>query len=279
MKKSIIVCLGLFTLVACSEDTYFETDKSTESGAVENSSGGIAPPTTSSGYNSPFDLPNVKSSGVKTTFKNNTPLVLELTPYGQDIHRQLFLSAHNIYPPYATGIITDLNPIPGASFNVMPGTVETNMDFNAPLAVHAPPYTSSGGSIIYDFGSWTPNFRMYHHGKIYYFEYKIFDQMGNVLANGYIKHNFYNDNETWQDIISDPDWELVGEVASLLPMHDVAVMYNTVWDEMCLTNKVGYAAAGYAPLPSSVDVVDPVTGVMHTLEFRSTGTGIYVDFN
>ena len=52
MKKSIITLMGLFTLFACSEDAYREADQLTETGTVENNSGGgIMPPTTSPGYN------------------------------------------------------------------------------------------------------------------------------------------------------------------------------------------------------------------------------------
>ena len=52
MKKSIIALMGLFTLVACSEDVYREADQMTETETVEhNSGGGIMPLTTSPGYN------------------------------------------------------------------------------------------------------------------------------------------------------------------------------------------------------------------------------------
>jgi len=54
MKKSIIALLGLFTLVACSEDAYQEADKRSETGTVENDSGSMMPMTVSSGYRSPF---------------------------------------------------------------------------------------------------------------------------------------------------------------------------------------------------------------------------------
>lgn len=278
MKKISIALLGLFTLVACSEDAY-EADKLTETGSVENNSGGtMMPMTVSTGYDSPFQpYGSPSNKGFTTTFTNNTPLNLSLQPYGEDMHMQTFLSVNLIYPPYNTGILAELKPMPGASFNVMAGTVETNSDIGAPLAVNAPPYTNSGGTIIYDFGSWSPNWRMYHYGKIYYFRYKIFDNTGNVLADGYIKHKFYNDTDDSNNITD--EWQLVGEVLSLAPMYDVVVMYNRDWDEMCLTNREDYSTNGYDPLPSSVDVVDPVTGAMHTLEFTSTQFGIYVNFN
>ena len=75
----------------------------------------------------------------------------------------------------------------------------------------------------------------------------------------------------------DPNWQLVTDVPDLAP-YDVVVMYHPDWHEMCLTNNVGYAPAA-DPLPSSVDLTDPVTGTVHTLEFTSDINGIYVYFD
>ncbi|RRA93299.1 hypothetical protein [Paenimyroides viscosum] len=281
MKKSIIALMGLFTLVACSEDAYQEVDERVESGSLENNSGGtMMPMTISTGYDSPFQpYGSSDNENITTTFRNNTPLLLELTPFGEEMHAQTFLIANNVYflPPPRTDYT--LNPIPSTSFNVMAGTVETNLDDGAPMAVNAPPYTNSLGSIIYDFGSWTPNWRFYHYGKIYYFKYKIFDNLGNVLKDGVIKHKFYDDADEASTFPASSKWKLVGEVPSLKPMYDVVVMYNEDWDEMCLTNKDGYSANGFDPLPSSVDVVDPNTGTTHVLEFTTDQWGVYVNFN
>ena len=282
MKKSIIALMGLFTLVACSEDAYQEVDERVESGSLENNSGGtMMPMTVSSGYDSPFEpYGSSNNENIATIFRNNTPLNVSLQPFGEDMHVQTFLNVNTItYPPSSIGALANLKPIAGASFNVMAGTVETNLDDGAPMAVNAPPYTNSLGSIIYDFGSWTPNWRMYHYGKIYYFKYKIFDSMGNVLADGYIKHKFYNDIDDVNSFPASSEWKWVGAVPSLGPMYDVAVMYNQDWDEMCLTNNDNYSANGFDPLPSSVDVVDPSTGTTHTLSFTSDVNGVYVNFN
>jgi len=279
MKKSIIALLGLFMLVACNEDTYQEIDEKLESESLNNNSGDTKMPmTVSSGYDSPFQpYSSSLNMNIRTIFRNNTPLNVSLEPFGEDMHVQTFLNANGFSPFLSpTTPIADLKPIPSTSFNVMAGTVETNRDSGAPLAVNAPPYTNSTGSIIYDFGSWTPNWRMYHYGKIYYFRYKIFDNMGNVLKDGYIKHKFYNDTDDASVFSASSGWQLVGQVPSLAPMYDVVVMYNQDWDEMCLTNRDGYSTD---PLPSSVDVVDPNTGTTHILEFTSDQFGVYVNFN
>ena len=144
------------------------------------------------------------------------------------------------------------------------------------MSVNVPPYSNLQAAIVYDFGNTYINFRMLHYGKIYYFYYKIFDSMGNVAADGYIKHKFHDDTDDYNDItMFDPNWQLVtDDVPNLAPMYDVAVMYYVGQDEMCLTNN-----KGTAPLPSSVDVTDPVTGTVHTLEFTSDINGIYVYFD
>lgn len=272
MKKSIIALIGLFTLVACSEDSYEEADKMSETDSGINT----VPTTVSSGYDSPFQPAGSSlNKGILTVFKNYTPLNIELEPFGEDMHVQTFLGAvGGTYPPM--GIAHSFVPVSGGNFQVLSGTSETNRDPGAPLAVNAPPYSNSVGSIIYDFGSFTTNFRMLHYGKIYYFRYKIFDKGGNVIDSGYIKHKFYNDTDDWQTInATSPDWDVVADVPGLAPMYDAVVMYNTTWDEMCLTNKDGYTTP---PLPSQVSITDPATGTAHTLEFTSDTNGIYVNF-
>ncbi len=274
MKKSIIALLGGFTLVACSDDAVQEADKMSETGSGINT----VPMTVSSGYDSPFQPAGSSlNKGIVTVFKNNTPLNLELEPFGEDMHVQTFLGAvGGTYPPMG-GIVYNFFPVSGGNFQVLSGTSETNRDPGAPLAVNALPYSNSVGSIIYDFGSFTTNFRMLHYGKVYYFRYKVFDNSGNVIDFGYIKHKFYNDTDDWQTINAiSPDWDVVADVPGLAPMYDVVVMYNTTWDEMCLTNRDGYITPA---MPSQVDVVDPSTGAVHKLEFTSDINGIYVNFN
>lgn len=264
----MIALLGLLTLVACSEDTYQEAENNTVSGTTENNSGGnVMPLTVSSGYESPFKpYGSNANKGILTTFRNNTPLTLELEPFGELIHAQFFFNANT--PVF--------NPISGGNFIIAPGAVETNLDDGAPLAVNAAPFTSSLGTIIYDFGSWQPNWEMYHHGKIYYFKYKVYSHAGNLIAEGYLKHNFFNDNDDSATINNtDIDWEIAAPVGSIPPPYTPVVMYSQSQDEMCITNDVGYTV----PLPSSVAVVDPLTGLTHTLKFTSGLGGMAVEFN
>lgn len=274
MKKSIIALMGLFTLVACSEDAYQEVNERVESGSLENNSGGtMMPMTVSWGYNSPFNPYGTTSNGVTTTFTNNTPL-LELTPYGQDITVQAFFNNLLITYPYEEN--TPFFAFEGQSFFIEPFATESNQDADAPVAVNAAPFGTSLGSIIYDFGSWSPNWRMYHYGKVYYFKYKIYS-MGVPFEEGYIRHQFYGETDNSTVISSnDPNWVKVANADGLKPFHHAVVMYHRTQDEMCITNDPNSTTP---PLLSKITVIDPATAMPHTLEFTSDINGIYVDLN
>src|SRR5690606_10211765 len=141
------------------------------------------------------------------------------------------LMANSItYPPPA-GIVTQFYLMPSTPFVIPPGAVHINQDPGAPLSVNVPPYSNPQGAIVYDFGGFTNNFWMLHYGKIYYFEYKVLDSMGNVIKEGIIKHKFHDDTYDYDDIISlvNPDWQPVADVPDLLPTYDVVAMYHPVW--------------------------------------------------
>lgn len=239
--------MGLFALTACSDEVYQDDVNMHQNETFENNTeGGIKPFTSSAGYDSPFfPAGSSLNDGITTTFRNTTPLLLELTPYGLDFSVKTYLSSLlQTYPPQDPNMV--INLFEGKNFFIMPGTVETNSDSGAPMAVNAPPYTSSTGTMIYDFGSWTPNWRMYHYGKVYYFKYKIYNNMGVPFDEGYIRHQFYGEFDNSDDVtLMDANWEKVGNADDLQPWHDVAVMYHTTQDEMCLTNKPGSATPHY----------------------------------
>lgn len=277
MKKTIIALMGLFTLFACSEDAYRETDKLTETGTVENNSdGGMMPLTVSLYYNSPFQpYGSGFNKDIVTTFRNTTPFFLELTPYGEDMHVQTFLSAHSIpYPPLPNNT-PPFSFKSGTNFTIPPGAVYINQDPGAPMSVNIPPYSNPQGAVVYDFTDPSVNWRMYHYGKIYYFYFKVFDNIGRVIEEGIIKHKFHNDDNDYNEITtSDSDWQLVTDEVPDLSPYEVVVMYHTIWDEMCLTNKNKVSD----PLLSEVIVTDPTTGTAYTLEFDSDINGVYVNF-
>jgi len=77
MKKSIIVLMGLFTLVACSEDSVQEVDKLNETGNVENTDpkNQVYTHDPSIPYDSPYDLGSNRRP-INYIFINNTPYEL-----------------------------------------------------------------------------------------------------------------------------------------------------------------------------------------------------------
>lgn len=278
MKKSMIALLGLLTLVACSEDTYLDAENNTKNTTAENNSGENAMPKTwSPGYESPFwPIGSPYNKEISTTFRNNTPLTLELEPFGEDMHLETFLNANNVPYPLQPNSAPQINPISGGNFVFHPGDVGINSDLAGSVSVNLPMFATPLGNIVYDFGSFDANFRMLHYGKIYYFKYKISSHAGTIVDEGYIKHNFYNDANDWQQIMSsDTYWNYVSEVGNIPQPYKTVIMYHTTDGEMCITNEVGYTV----PLPSSVNVVDPLTGVMHTLKFTSASWGMAVEFN
>lgn len=83
MKRTILLITGLFTLVACSEEVYHEIDNqnSENVGNISEDSGGNTVYTASNpGFTSPYEDTNYGNS-VNYQVTNNTPYVLEITPY------------------------------------------------------------------------------------------------------------------------------------------------------------------------------------------------------
>lgn len=76
MKKSICALMGLFTLVACSEDAYQEADKMKDTGIVDNSGAQNSIRTVDGAipYESPYDLAG--NDRIEYIFQNDTDLEL-----------------------------------------------------------------------------------------------------------------------------------------------------------------------------------------------------------
>ena len=78
----MIALMGLFMLVACSEDAYQEADKMNENGSVENNSGGMQTnsidPTIP--YESPYEIGNA-GTPIHYAIHNLSEFELNITPY------------------------------------------------------------------------------------------------------------------------------------------------------------------------------------------------------
>ena len=75
--------MGLFTLIACSEDVYQDADKMNEAGAVENtgSQNSVKTVDTTIPYESPYGTSG--EAGFEYLFINNTPYEWKFTPFLQ----------------------------------------------------------------------------------------------------------------------------------------------------------------------------------------------------
>lgn len=81
MKKSILYALGLFTLIACSEDSYQEADTMNKTGSVETAEpqNSIKTVDTSVPYESPYGT----ADRFTYVFQNDTPFDFTFTPWVQ----------------------------------------------------------------------------------------------------------------------------------------------------------------------------------------------------
>jgi len=147
MKKSIIVLMGLFTLVACSEDSYQDADQMSETGAVENTEpqNSIKTNTPAVGYVSPFDINSVFDVPMK--FVNNT------TDYQIGYRVQ-------VGPAYFDGNINgviDYSPAGGPVLNSVnaPNLLYAGNEFNPALFVQYVLPISSGSSTTKLFSTFT----------------------------------------------------------------------------------------------------------------------------
>lgn len=270
MKKSIIALMGLFTLIACSEDSYQEADKMSEkrTGTVENTGAQNSVKTVSPGYRSPYQPYTTGGNiGMRTLYVNNTPLQLVLTVYAAELHTQTFLFNNGTTYPPALPLPFQLTTYPSAVFPVNPG-VNINQDCGGFMSTLIPnPPGCQQGNIVYDFGNVLLNWDLLHYGKIHFFKYEVFDASGSFVTSGYLKQKFYTDGLDSATItsISGGQWQYLTDVSGLPPMYDAVAMYHISQDEICIAQGAGATAV----LESSVVITDPATGTNHTLEFTT----------
>lgn len=256
--------MGLFTLLACSEDSYQEADKM--NGTTENSSANnIKPMTSSPGYNSPYKpfamLP--LNYGTRTVYRNTSPLQLRLYPYAGMLHQQShFAYMYPNFPNYAT--------FPGLPFDVAGGMtiISSTCDGVFPVVNFN---TCTTSSLAHDFGSPGLNGVLLHYAKIQFYKYEILDTSGSLITSGYIKQKFMNDTDTDAVIGASGEWQTLGDVDNLPP--GTVAMYNTKQDEICITRN----STSVTPLLSTIGgIVDPATGTAYKLTFDTDSNEVKV---
>lgn len=199
MKKSIIALMGLFTLVACSEDVYQEADKMSENGAVENTEPQNSIKTTDPtiGYNSPY---NFGAPDPIHKILNATNFELRMTAYiglayddsnTSPMYFGMFNLASGVYPNLFAGSIKYGNVVSSDVYTLMPNDVRYCYYGSAPMTPN--PISPQPTDFNFTFSGITAQeidlLRQY--GKIYYIDYEIYDPtIASVIASGSLSSGF-----------------------------------------------------------------------------------------
>ncbi|UUV22289.1 hypothetical protein [Paenimyroides aestuarii] len=295
MKKSIIALMGLFALVACSEDSYQQADKMSETGSVETGSGGMQTnsvdsdvpghttpgiPNNSGNYESPYLTP-AGTLSPKYHFINNTSNTIVITPsvgfyvWGQpvDPYYGNYLSNPANYPNLFAGgnkygNTVDLDPIilhPGTS--LMHGPATGGLPING---------ATMGTGFSYSSSLITTNevLAMMEIGKMHHLTYSIYPRNADPksvppFTKGMLKQKVGPD--TWDFTMFPNHWK---NIVPLSIHPDLMFIANLRDDptrgELCLTNSPNKPI-----VPSEVSITDPF-GATHTLSYVTDLTDIYV---
>ncbi len=110
MKKSIIALMGLFTLVACSEDSYQEADKmnETRNGSVENTEPQNSVKSSNFEVSTPYEDSMFANAIDYSVWNTSATYTMEVTPY---IGLAYYDGADDGYYSYA-GVTLDQNSYP-----------------------------------------------------------------------------------------------------------------------------------------------------------------------
>lgn len=198
MKKSIIALMGLFTLIACSDESYQEADKMNESGTVENtgSQNSIKTVDPTNSYESPFDI-SIAGSPLHYTMHNNTNFELSVTPYvglayfdGRDDGTYYSTSITTGYPNLYNNNIEYLNLIECPPIVIAP---MTSLD-ESPL-YHCP--TVNPNAVFFDVvgagATLAEATLLESYGKAYYYNVDVIDRSTSITVfSGLVRLKFDN---------------------------------------------------------------------------------------
>jgi len=290
--------MGLFALVACSEDVYQEADKMSETGAVvENGSGGIQAFGSSSAisYQSPYDQnPNYQ---IPFHFVIQAPVDrLEITPYlgpkESGVQESMVLAAGmngpcltfpNCYPhlleylPYVSSFGT-LFPLSLAQgYTIIQDCNAGNPVFPNPACTGVPQLFNYDYNNTYNNSIPANEFTVLaEETKIYYIHYR-FILFGKV-HEGYLRHQLGNDSMRLSDYVNTGEWEEYSPFPQLNNMGNYgAVVVKNISDG---SNELALAQKDDATdiLNSEITVTDPATNISYTLRFRNEANRIVIEF-
>lgn len=229
--------MGLFTLVACSDESYQDADKLNEVNAVENSGSqnSIKTVDPTIPYQSPFNL-NVGGNPIEYVIINNTDLnfsyqaLVGLARYDgaeDDKHFSWsLLPASDYRTIFGYEVFEYLNIIPTRDKIILSNSSETSG-----VGPQLPIVTT--GFFSFDPGlGVTPveESLLHEYGKVYAFHVGIFDPVTNTISPGYtIKVPFLPQGITNPNQVSS-EWKLLPSSPNNM---DVDFWYNVKTREIC----------------------------------------------
>lgn len=290
MKKSIIALIGLFTLVACSEDVYQEADKMNETGVVDNNgSGGMQINSIDPAipYESPYDNLQTCCSLITFDFTNNTDLDLEFSPFvGFARFDGAYDNMHFGYGGSSSAYLLNNFNYPnliasaenGEYFQLAKCKIFTLPKFSTfnqstgqfPVFSYFPlanPSTSQELSIIYEYG------------KMYSIEATIKDPAnGNSIVrnNQILKFPFLPAGITDPVMLGSGDWIRLPSPSLLSPKTD-DLWYNRHTLEICIGNdSASFPGGGDGINDKPSELIFDYNGQTYILKLSTTSTNIII---
>jgi len=287
MKKSIIALMGLFTLFACSEDSYQQADKMNESVVVDSGSGGMQTNSIDPiiPYESPYGNLQTCCSSIIFDFTNNTDLDLEFSPFVgfarfDGAYDNMHFGWGGSSPSYFlnNGNYPNLiAPVENAEYFQLAKckifTLPKFSTFNQntgqfPVFSHFPlanPSTSQELGIIYEFG------------KMYSIEATIKDPAnGNSIVrnNQILKFPFLPAGITDPAMLGSGDWI---RIPSLLSPKTDDLWYNRHTLEICVGNdSVSYPGGGDGINDKPSEFIFDYNGQTYILKLSTTSTNVII---
>ena len=285
MKKSIIALMGLFTLIACSEDSYQAADNMNESGTVENGSGGMQTNSIDPAipYESPFDFTGSGCcSVVRYLLINNTDLELKVSPFAG------LARFDGVQDDYHMGWGNQL--IFGTYPNLLYANFYEYINFVKCKEITVLPFTTldsgPGGQLpIYGTGGFfeiantTTHHEMailYEYGKLYSFDFEVNDTAF-TLDSGSLRFPFLPAAISDPRTVSD-QWQPMG-ITTGLECYDL--WYNVHTLEINIGNSGGYCPIDpqIHKMASEKIIIHPDTGKRYVLQAYTTPTDVVISFD
>lgn len=264
MKKSIIALMGLFTLIACSDEAIQDLDKQSENPNIPMS---VYASDSNISYASPWSISNT-SPGLSYIFENQTQLFIRITPYIGWAYEFYWVNDFFINDPGRfPNLFSGTTPY-GESIEIDPIViVPNNTDVYGPSTGSLPFEGAVTGplTLLHNPNTIDPNEigTMSEIGKIYYIKYEVFLTDEDLYYNkpshsGMIKQKVGDDHADYLD----PSFSSWVPLNSLNGFPNIMLMYHNIEKEICL-----FGVPGIPPMLS--EETFNIGGVNYTLSFTT----------